>query len=267
MPEKGKNRLWWLSLAIVVVFIVLEITVPKIARFLGVNLESQELSLYLANIIFILLVVILHFYWILFERTKDEIAASLSGQYDRILQEVRGLVTSHVVPIPREYLYSTLQDLADKFERKAWNCWFHVRPPNAAYKATREGYFSSLLKRAKHNSQETELKRLVLGTPANVAWIEELVHQYTSLPHVSLAVYTKDDSDRPLSVQIFDHKRVLIVNPQDIGDTHDLLIEDSCGVQILQYYYDALWRRSDVVLDRGTVQEAALVRVKSIRTR
>jgi len=260
MGSKARSKKLWLPFSFAIVIIGVEVLTPKFAELLGSSKSSLEVQSIANHLVFIALVVMLHWYWILFEATRADIEGSLELSGNELLKQNHAILDkiiagARLITIPRSDLYTRLLSLAGKFERKAWNCWFNTRPPKAGSKLDREGYFRKLLERAQERD-DSELRRLVLGTGENLPWIEELARLYENLPHVSLAVFTH--RERPLSVQIFDHDRAIIVNPNQIGDVQDVLIVDECGVAILQRYYEELWKRSTIVLDRGEVRTQEL---------
>jgi hypothetical protein len=260
MAKRPRSKKLWLPFSFAVLIIAVEVLTPKAADLIGSTRSPLEIQSWSNHLAFISLIVMLHWYWILFETTREEVDGALEEGRNELLRQNHAILDrmiagARLITIPRSDLYTSLLSLAERFERRAWNCWFNTRPPKPGSKVDREGYFKKLLERAKE-SDDSELRRIVLASRDNLPWVAELAGLYESLPHVSLAVFAH--KEHPLSVQIFDHDRAIVVNPNQIGDIHDVLIVDNCGVAILQRYYEELWERSTIIVDRGTLRDEEL---------
>lgn len=269
---------WRLGLSLLAAGVLtgLEKFTPDLSEWLHLDIPAERLQMWIAHYYVFMFSLAMGLYWELFAAVREEVSSELkSGRSEAIALITKGnadllaemhaildklVVAARVLEIPRSARYGTLRDLADKFERTASNCWFNTRPPTDERDVNKETYFARLLDRAK-TKDDVELRRLVLATKKNLPWIEKLVIDYSGLSHVSVGVYTHANAPL-LSVQIFDHKRALLINPKDTGDVHDLVIEDRCTVEIMQHYYQALWEKSDVVLDRGTACAGPLQKLK-----
>lgn len=267
--ENMKNGKYHILIALLLLIAcnILNILFFMFIEYNAPELDVRNIIIYSINLNITFFTIILSCYGVFFQKMQIEIEKEhenflkgnvkankeLIGTYKAIINNL--IIESRLFPIPRTELYINLLNLAKEFKRTACNCWFNARPPSSTIRQNRDEYFEKLLERAEKN-QNTKLQRLILGTNENISWINELVEKYKDLEHVSLGVYCH--KDKPLSVQIFDDDKALIVNRMDQGDTKDLLVKDSISVQILQTYFNDLWERSIVILESGKIKKQEL---------
>ena len=150
-------------------------------------------------------------------------------------------------------LYRELVQAANSARHRIYTTYLGATPPFDSNLPEKQEYFKAVLRIAKQK-KNIAIRRIIRLTAANLDWIETLLKEYDNLRNVSIAVYyQREDSLEPLSIQLFDEDKLLIVHAagRPPGQPRDLMVSDLAVVPLFDDYYEVLWRRSTPILDRG----------------
>jgi len=116
-----------------------------------------------------------------------------------------------------------------------------------------------------------EFRRLVRAVPGLRNWIEEMVTDLGKVGTFSLACLPdrepETDAIATVSVQCIDEDQVFLVavgEQQESRGPRDLYVESEEFNRIWNQYYDRLWNRAFLVIDRGRIDDIALAKVREM---
>jgi hypothetical protein len=116
-----------------------------------------------------------------------------------------------------------------------------------------------------------EFRRLVRAVPGLRNWIEEMVLDLGRVGTFSLACLPdrepEVDAIATVSVQCIDEDQIFFVavgEQQESRGPRDLYVESEDFNRIWNQYYDRLWNRAILVIDRGRIDDANLSKVREM---
>jgi hypothetical protein len=142
-------------------------------------------------------------------------------------------------------------------------CYFSPVPPDHGAPAARKLYYRRLIKVMKANPA-AQFKRIIRDTDANREWADEIIPFVMQTANFSLALLKDVDATEEmplaLSVQIIDERIAWLVAVAEHTDAdlyRDVAVENEIVVEVLNKYFDRLWRLSRPVFRPGyTVEQA-----------
>lgn len=217
----------------------------------------------LAGVILIVINLVFHLITI-----QSEAAVSQLTEVREALDAASGFDQGRVRLLTSEALYRELRTAAQQSKSRIYTSYMGGRPGWKAPVESKRKYFE-LMDELPRRAPGITIRRIVLGTKANLDWIGHLVDTYRSVPNVSLAVYLANPTSAlPLSMQLFDSQRCFLVGAANRppGQARDIAIVSEAAAGVLDAYYELVWATSTLVVDSGGVSKDALDDVKAKAT-
>jgi hypothetical protein len=136
-------------------------------------------------------------------------------------------------------------------------CYFAPRPPQDGAPAERDEYYKTMI-RVMRGNPDTQFRRIIRDTPPNREWAKQLVYDLRKTTNCSIRMLRdldqSEDMPLALSVQIVDGTKAWLVAVAEHGSApvyRDLGIENLDVVEMLNKYFDRLWKMGRVVFEPG----------------
>lgn len=109
---------------------------------------------------------------------------------------------------------------------------------------------------------EVRFRRIVRENPSIITWVEQLIEEMEGLINVSLACYPDNEPDTAnlgiITVQLIDDYITYLISigtQQSSRAPRDVIVYSPEFNEMWSRYYNNLWEKSTVVLDRGILQQ------------
>ena len=149
--------------------------------------------------------------------------------------------------------------------------YFDNRPPVESRTVRGQEYHSRLWNIVKQKAT-VHFRRIVRGNPYIISWIEESIENMVGQLNFSLACYPDNEPERPnldiITVQLIDGNTTYLVSigtQQPTRAPRDIVINSPQINEMWSRYYDNLWAKSTVILNRGTLQTDEWAEIRSHR--
>jgi len=174
-------------------------------------------------------------------------------------------VQSRVRILPSADTYRTLRESALTASHRLYTSYFGGQPPTG--KPEEKRLYQRTIASLHKKRPNVQVKRIVLLTRENLPWIQRLAAAMAGAENASLAVYCPSDGHGlPLSLQLVDQRRAILVNPTEkpAGALRDIMILDSQAVELLDGYYSRIWSASRQVVLKGNLRQAEMARLTEL---
>jgi len=196
------------------------------------------------------------------------IGAAIREMQDRISTGFAGL--ARVEPIAEDEFYARFSEAIRTAEKRVKITYMSNKSPLDTKDVQMREYYRNISALIKKNGQ-LEFRRIVRAIPSLGDWIEKMVEELGQAGNFSLACLpdTNPDDDQidAVPVQCVDTDKTFLVavaEQQETREPRDLLIVSEQCNRIWNTYYDRLWRKSIVVVDRGRVNSSNLTQIREV---
>lgn len=191
--------------------------------------------------------------YLLLEDFKDQAKGEIRGFGD-LLQRYTPL---HVRQLRENEFYKDFLGHCVSAKHYVNISYFSPRPPAVGGSPDRIEYYASIAAVMRKNP-DTRFRRIVRDTPENRIWVMQLVSELQGTNNCAIAMLSDFDEStemaRALSIQIVDGKITWFVAISEHAGAElyrDIAIENSGVTDMLNRYFERLWRLSKIVFESG----------------
>jgi len=192
-----------------------------------------------------------------------EMATSLSGievEVSHLRRSIREGRNSFAYVVGREELYKVLAGFVRNGKQRIDLMYQAPKPPLGYRKSDAKIKYLEALDSVVM-AGKVPIRRIVLLTSENKAWVRELVEKYRGRATVSLALIVEQVHFPVISVQLVDRTRTVLVNL--IGSSaglgpRDVVLDSEELARIFEWYYEALFDVSEKIVENGQVRDDTL---------
>jgi hypothetical protein len=235
-----KKEYWSVPL---VVTLILTIVIPLVVLLSSIFQQWKPFGMFEFAVTLILLITsgFILLYNILEVKIKsvDKSNETITNSINHLTNAMNS--TNRVYAVNKYELYETMSDFLLNSKSRVDLMYLGRKPPTQYPVFTqKETYIDNLKNRITVNDKP--IRRIILYTDANKSWIKELADTYNSKNNVSLYILNNQKLDA-ISVQIFDDKRVILMNVDNTVasiDKRDVIVESIELNSIFEFYYNRI---------------------------
>ncbi len=183
---------------------------------------------------------------------------------------VRAFVDSHprVFEVRESEFYDRFKTSLAGANTRVEICYFDNKSPFDSADTRKKLYYDEV-EGIITQKQDVWFRRIVRALPRTENWIDRMRNRLEGRSNFSLACVLDDEPESEslphVSVQLIDSEITYLVAVGEQRETQfprDILIHSPEINRVWSRYYQRLWDESTVIMDRGTVDEAAVLAVK-----
>ena len=195
-----------------------------------------------------------------------DVAHEVSGTRQRMEETASLLIrrTTSLVVYRQDEFFKEFGAALDRARHGVALSHFDSRSPLATATPAADAYYQKLSECVRRKP-EVSFRRLERRTRDKVDWLLKLRDDYSGARNFSVALLPFGGRQRNklpvISVQIIDEEvsfLVAVASHEDLHSARDMALMGAEAARIWQAYYDELWNDSDLLIDKGAVNDELL---------
>jgi len=235
--------------------LILSVIIPVVLLNLPLFKQLSNLDMFGYGLGFISLIATLFFslYASYTEKIRENQRLVLDG-----LKQINQSIQSNVsYAVSKEVLYEKMREMIINAEYKIDLSYLGELPPDSYRRSTsRELYIKALSDVVA--SKKVAVRRIVLLTDSNKAWIKSIVTDHTRNEYFSLAIIPKKPELPVVSVQVIDSSKAILINLNSSDTTlapRDIVVESVEMTSVFEIYYNNIYSKCIEIVNNGRVNQ------------